>query len=322
VSGTTVSDTFHIGTLSTQLLFGLATNVSSEFDAYPMDGILGLGRGADAPGGWNPRYLMDALAARNIITSRLYGVHLSRAKDGTANGELNLGAPNKDRYTGDLNWLDTVPNDRGFWEIGIADAGADGASSGLKGRSGIVDTGTSYILMPQADAVAMHKLVPGSSQSGETFRVPCDTKKEMQITFGKTMYNISTADWVGGTLAAGGCQSNIIGRQTFGETQWLLGDVFLKNVYTAFDFDKGKVGLGVESGSGSGSGETKTSTMGSGTMTSSAPSSGASTATPTTMAEASPKAQSAQQAGAAGRAGASALGSAVAAALGLLAVLA
>jgi hypothetical protein len=287
-----------------------------------MDGILGLGRGAAVSGTIETPSLIEALASANIVSSKLYGVHLSRARDGTNDGELNVGAPNKDRYTGDLNWQDTVPNDRGFWEINIADAGADGTSSGLRGRTGIVDTGTSYILMPQADAIAMHNLIPGFTQSGETFSVPCNTKRALQITFGKTTYNISTADWVGGTLAAGGCQSNIIGRQTFGETQWLLGDVFLKNVYTVFDFEEGKVGFGAKSESGSGSGETKTSTTGSGTMTSFAPSSGASTATPTTMAEGAPNAQSAHEAGAAGQAGTSAPRLAVAAGLGLLAVLA
>jgi hypothetical protein len=313
-----------------------------------MDGILGLGRGDSVDGTIEAASILEVLSSAKLISAKLYGIHLSRASDGTNDGELNLGEPNKERYTGDLNWLDTVTNDRGFWEIGIADAGIVGTSSNLKGRTGIIDTGTSFILMPQSDAVALHNLIKGSSQSGETFTVPCDTKTDLQFTFGSTAYNISSADWVGGTLSAGGCQSNIIGRQTFGETQWLLGDVFLKNVYTVFDFDDGRVGFGVKSFAEEGEEEPKTSTTGSATKTSSSgefsptvpllsstrmesnslltagPSSTtspSSSSTPTSLSGASPVAQN-EQAGGASRAWTSALLVTFSGALGLFAALA
>lgn len=109
-----------------------------------------------------------------------------------------------------------------------------------------MDTGTSFILIPEPDALAIHSKVEGFEQDGETFFVPCDTKAVVQFTFNNRIYNISTADWVGdkdddSTL----CRSNIVGRKTFGDAQWLVGDVFLKNVYSVFDFEKSRVGLGV-----------------------------------------------------------------------------
>ena len=206
-----------------------------------MDGILGIGRGDDVSGA---AQLMDVLKSDNLIDSKQYGIHLSRAKDGLNDGELNLGAPNKARFAGDLNWLDCIPNDTGFWEIPVADATVNGKSVGLAGKTGIMDTGTSYVLMPPADALAIHSLIPGYAQSGETFSVPCDTRAPLAFVFGKTAYNISTADWLGGRLESGLCRSNVVGRQTFNESQWLIGDVFLKNVYGVFDFDGSRVGLG------------------------------------------------------------------------------
>ncbi|KAH7389703.1 rhizopuspepsin-1 precursor [Phaeosphaeria sp. MPI-PUGE-AT-0046c] len=241
VSGTLASDTFHIGPLSPSLTFGLATTVSAEFSSYPMDGILGIGRGPGSP------ILLDTLAASKLISSKQYGIHLSRATDGTADGELNIGQLNKERFSGDINYIKAVDTSTGFWEIPIDNAGVDGKSLGLTSRTAVIDTGTSFILTPPLDAQALHANIPGHKQDGETFSVPCDTRAVMQFTFNKQVYNISTADWRGGKLDSGLCRSNIVGRQTFGDKQWLVGDVFLKNVYTVLDADQGRVGFGVKS---------------------------------------------------------------------------
>ncbi|KAF2740649.1 acid protease [Polyplosphaeria fusca] len=246
VSGTLGSDTLHISSLSVALTFGLGTNVSSEFASYPMDGIMGVGRGDNDPNSIESPSIMDALSTSSTLKAKMFCIHLSRTADGFNDGEINFGDVNKERYDGDLNYIKIADNDRGFWEIGIEDAGVDGTKIGFTGRSAILDSGTSFILMPNDDAVAVHKLIPGFSQSGETFTVPCSTTKPVQIIFNGQTYNVSTADYVGGDLGNGDCKSNIIGRQTFDEKQWLVGDVFLKNVYTVFDFDNSQVGFGVK----------------------------------------------------------------------------
>jgi hypothetical protein len=208
-----------------------------------MDGILGIGRGAGTEG----IAIMDVLSSDNLIGAKLYGIHLSRNTDGLLDGELDLGEVNTERFSGEMNYMDCVPNDTGFWEIPLEDAGiASQETVGLTGRTAIMDTGTSYILMPEDDALALHKGVEGYKQDGETFFVPCDTKDVLQFHFNTKAYNISTTDWVGGKVDSGLCRSNVVGRQTFSETQWLVGDVFLKNVYSVFDFDKSRVGLGVK----------------------------------------------------------------------------
>ena len=228
-----------------------------------MDGILGLGRGKSASQLGAPQ-LMEGLATGGLIDEKVYGVYLSRAADGHNDGEINFGGVNKELVEGDMNWVPSVDNDNGFWEVEVRDAGVDDTMVGFTSKSAIIDTGTSYMFLPAPDALALHKLVKGYSQEGETFTVPCDTKVELKIQFGATSYGISTKDWVGGTTK-GGCRSNIFGRKTFGEDQWLLGDVFLKNVYAGFDLDGGKVGFGKRKssssveGSSTRGGETKTS---------------------------------------------------------------
>lgn len=282
VSGNLATDTLHIGSLSASLTFGLATNVSDEFKSYPMDGILGIGRGDVVKGA---AQVMDVLKADNLIGAKQYGIHLSRSKDGLQDGELNLGEPNTARYDGDLNWLDCIPNQTGFWEVNVADATVDGKKVGLKGKKGIIDTGTSYILMPPADALALHSLIPGFVQSGETFSVPCDTRVPLEFVFGNTAYAISTPDWLGGRLESGLCRSNIVGRQTFNDSQWLIGDVFLKNVYAVFDFDGSRVGLGLP-----GTGDEQQGSSGSSSSSTSSSSSPSSPSSPTSTAAMQPAA--------------------------------
>jgi hypothetical protein len=259
-----------------------------------MDGILGIGRGDTGTDAVDAPQVMDALSSSHLIGSKLYGIHLSRVSDGLNDGELNLGEVNKDRFSGDLNWLDCVPNDTGFWEILLSDASVNGKTLGLRGKQGIMDTGTSYILMPPADALAIHSQMTGFVKNGETFSVPCDTKVPLQFIFGDVGYNISTSDWLGGKLDSGLCRSNIVGRQTFNESQWLIGDVFLKNVYSVFDFDKSRVGLGTPptGEQSSSSGSTSSGSTSSATSTALVSPSGSTGAMQTAAVEGSPDASS------------------------------
>ncbi|KAF2845767.1 acid protease [Plenodomus tracheiphilus IPT5] len=265
VSGLLASDTLHIGPLSPTVTFGLATTVSQEFRSYPMDGILGIGRGTSSSSS-----LIDALSSSNMLDSKLYGIHLSRNTNTNANnfadGELNLGATNPSRFTGSINYIPTTPSTQdSFWEIPLDTASWDNTPIPLpnpqKQRTAILDTGTSYILIPPSDAQALHTSIPHattrSSPNGEIFYVPCDTNATLSFTFNNIAYNISTVDWRGGKVESedGLCRSNIVGRAAFGEARWLVGDVFLKNVYSVFDFGEGgRVGFGVLRAEGEGEG--------------------------------------------------------------------
>lgn len=249
VKGVQGTDTVKLGAMSASLTFGLAQSVSDEFLSYPMDGILGLGRPdtltSDATGVKAPS-LLDALVSQKVISSKLFGLALWRSADGGNNdGEINFGSPDSSRYDGDLNYIAAVKSANGFWEIPIADAGADGKKVGITGRTAIIDSGTSFILMPQDDAAKLHKAIPNTSQNAESFIVPCDSTSKMQFVFGTITYDISPKDYIGKPSGTG-CASNIIGRQVFGSKQWLVGDVFMKNVYTVFDYDQQRVGFGVK----------------------------------------------------------------------------
>jgi hypothetical protein len=214
-----------------------------------MDGILGIGRGTTTTTGINSPSLLSILSSASLIQSQIYGIHIPRSSTNLLDGELTIGTLNPSRFTGAINYMPCLANPAGFWEIPLTDATVDGKNLAFTAKSAIIDTGTSYMLIPPLDAAAIHALIPGSTQHGETFYVPCDTIATISLVFNNTKYQISTMDWRGGKVQDQGglCRSNIVGRQTFGEGQWLVGDVFLKGVYTVFDAGEegGRVGFGV-----------------------------------------------------------------------------
>jgi len=237
VQGIVASDTVAFANYSLDMGFGLASAASDDFNNYPMDGILGLGR-PDSNALGTPT-IMGVLDTQAAMKENIIGIHLQRNADGTKDGQITFGGVDTSKFNGKLGYTSTV--DASSWEIAVDDAGVNGTPCNLTGKSAIIDTGTSYILMPQSDADTLHALIPGSSSNGENYLVPCSSTANVHFTFSGTAYSVSPKDYVG--KASGNlCNSNIIGHQAFGPNQWILGDVFLKNVYAVFDFDKNRIG--------------------------------------------------------------------------------
>lgn len=232
------TDTLSVAGLSVQLVFGLVTKASSFFNSYPFDGILGLGRSGTA--GWSLPSFMDMVAADNLLPANIVGFCLSRQANNPKDGEVNFGIVDKTKFDGSITYTGTVSN---TWTIPLDDAYVNGQAAGLTGKSATIDTGTSYILIPPADAQSLSALIPGSAPSGsEKYIIPCNSTATLQFSFSGVKYKISPLDYVG-PKTSGGCFSTIVGRQTGGANEWLVGDVFLKNVYTVFDFDNAQIGF-------------------------------------------------------------------------------
>ena len=260
VSGFVASDSVAFANYSVELGFGIATTASADFNSYPMDGILGLGRASSDILG-TPT-LMEVLDKKNELASNVIGIHLQRSSDGAKDGQITFGAVDTTKFKGDISYTKALANN-GNWEIPVGDSSVNGISTNLVAKTAIIDTGTSYVLMPPTDAQALHALIPGSVASGEYYNIPCTATADVQFTFSGVAYSVAPKDYVGkptGNL----CTSNIIGHQAFGPNEWILGDVFLKNVYSVFDYDKERIGFGtmngvaVSSSSAAGASSTKT----------------------------------------------------------------
>ncbi|KAI0163039.1 aspartic peptidase domain-containing protein [Pestalotiopsis sp. NC0098] len=251
VSGHYVDDTMKVAGLSIQYEFGLANVTSSQFSSFPFEGILGLARNT---GNFN-----DALKKAKVVDANIFAVSLSRASDGTNDGEISFGAVDTGKYTGDITY--TTTTDDVSWSIIMDDVTIDGNSAGVKGKTAYIDTGTTYAFAPPDDVEAIYKLIPDSkSTDGVTYTFPCDSTAELALTFSGTSFAVSAKDFIGASGSDNQCTGNLFGMEVV-EGAWLLGGMFLKNVYSVFDIDGKRVGFASKSaGSGTTTASASTST--------------------------------------------------------------
>ncbi|KAK0706794.1 aspartic peptidase domain-containing protein [Lasiosphaeria miniovina] len=238
VKGSLGHDSISVAGLTVDMAFGVANETSDDFTHFPFDGILGLSMSTGASDNF-----MQVLEDKKLLDSHMFSVSLSRNSDGPNTGEVSFGAIDKAKYTGDITYTSTSTNAKGDWAIPLDDIEYDGKSigDGIKGRLAYIDTGTSFVFGPPADVAALHKLIPGaSSDDGVNYKVPCDTNLSIPVTFSGVTYGISSKDWI--SSSGGACTSNIYGHEVVRNT-WLLGDVFLKNVFAVFDADQSRIGF-------------------------------------------------------------------------------
>jgi hypothetical protein len=241
VKGSWIQDDVTFADMAVSFSFGVADEVSDHFSNFPMDGILGLAQNA----GLAPPTFLATLVSNKVLQSNIFAVNLHRSSDGTNDGEITFGSVDQSKFVGDITYTPIV-KPGGSWIIKSEDAGVGGKKAGLVGKDVVIDTGTSYVFLPPADAKLFYATMEGAFEdaAGGSYSVPCDTTQTAQFTFGGVTYEVSPKDWIGGSTGKGSyCTSNIYSRDATGMNMWLMGDTFLKNVYSVFDVDQNRIGM-------------------------------------------------------------------------------
>ncbi|KAG6855807.1 hypothetical protein H0H87_010725 [Tephrocybe sp. NHM501043] len=248
VSGNLVTDVISFAGLKLpKHAFGVAYNESAEFtpNYIPFDGLLGLAKKLISRQG--VPNLLNALVSAKKVAKPIASYHIPRLADGASNnsGELTLGGLNPARY--DPKTLVSVPNISpfGFWQARIQSIGAGPTLQKIpslaNNRSAIFDTGTTMIIAPKPDVDALHKAIAGAEYSEDLgyWTVPCVVKKNakpvLALTIGGREFKVDARDLpfmpVNEDEPNGKCMSGISEGLIDGMDVWLIGDVFLKNVY-------------------------------------------------------------------------------------------
>jgi len=228
--------------------FGVATQESVDFssDQTPFDGLMGLAQSTLSE--QQTLTPVESLAKAGSISAAITSFKISRLADQKNDGEVTFGGLDTTKF--DQNTLVTFDNvnQQGFWE-GAMTPTVNGQSVGLdQGRTAILDTGTTLIVAPPDDATAVHQAIQGSQPDGQGgFTVPCTMTESVALTFNNQSFAIDPRDVaflpVDPNNPTGDCVSGISSGQIGGATEWLVGDVFLKNAYFSTDVDKNAISL-------------------------------------------------------------------------------
>ncbi|KAI0261484.1 aspartic peptidase A1 [Gloeopeniophorella convolvens] len=229
-------------------VFGVATEESLDFssDQTTFDGLMGLAQSLLSQ--QQTPTPVEALASAGLIKEAITSYKISRLADEKNDGEVTFGGLDTSKF--DQTTLATLPNvnTQGFWEGALDDVSVNGQDLGLQGRTAILDTGTTLMIAPPADAAAIHQQIPGSQSDGQGgFTVPCTNNATVTLTFGGQNFDIDPRDIAFSPIdpndPTGDCASGISSGEQNGANEWLVGDVFLKNAYFSTDVGRNTIQL-------------------------------------------------------------------------------
>ncbi|RSH92580.1 hypothetical protein EHS25_008025 [Saitozyma podzolica] len=277
VAGTLCSDTVSIaGMTLDNHAFGVTTQESTQFSAStaPFDGLMGLSFSSLSQQGVSTP--IESLASGGQVQQAIMGFALGRVADGENNGEIVFGSADTSKFDASTTQTLDVSSTNGFWQVPLSAITVNNADTST-GRQAILDTGTSLIVAPIADADAFHAQIQGAQSAGSgMYTIPCTTTATVTMTFGNAAFQIDPRDLLFEPTSndlTGDCISAVSAGTVTDDQTWLLGDTFLKNVYFSTNVGASTVSLSARtditgvstsgsSGSSSSTSNTTTATTG------------------------------------------------------------
>lgn len=244
VKGVQYTDAVTIaGLTATNQTLGAANIYSDGFNStnFPPDGLMGMAFQSISV--YNSPPFFQTLVSSNVAAQPVFAFKLA------GNGsELFLGGTNSAMYTGDFTYVPVT--EQGYWQVNM-DGVSVGGNQAVSTTSSIIDTGTTLIVGDKNGVAAIYNAIPGAKDASSTvgdgfWTVPCSAfdSANVSLTFGGTSFPLSTPTWNLGTVSDGStdCIGGIVAGDVDG-SGWIIGDVFLQNVYTAFDLGNTRVGF-------------------------------------------------------------------------------
>ena len=261
VKGTLATDAISLADFNiSSVSFGQASHLAKNTIRPPASGIMGMGFDTLSTTGTMPFW--QILTERHMLHDYLFSFQLTTnfgsvksANEINAGGVFTLGVLDSQQYSGDLTWVPLAqgygPNGLGYWAVDIDQMMVNGQQISM-GNMGVaaIDTGTTLIGGPQRLVEQIHSIIPGARplpQSSQYYTFPCKQTFEVEFVFGGRSFKLSNDDLNLGPASTFGssCVSAIFVSPTNSARMpaWIVGDSFLKTVFTAFGSSPPSVGF-------------------------------------------------------------------------------
>lgn len=271
MAGFTSIDTLVVGGLSLpNVTFAEATSEPGvSFAITKFDGILGLGFGAIAIDGTPP--IFEQLYKAGQLAEPLFAFYLSRQADtslmpapgGTPQhdgqgGVLMLGGVDNRCYTGALTY---VPVTRAaYWQFALEEIRLGGHKI-VAGTAAIADTGTSLLVGPKhvvaqiVRSLGLEEPEPeegslDAESGGGQITIPCDVVSRLptlSFVIAGRDFELTGSQYVleFSLFGKSQCALGIMGMDVPPPAGplWILGDIFLSQYFTVFDFGQSRLGF-------------------------------------------------------------------------------
>jgi len=224
--------------------FGQATSEPGiAFIAAQFDGILGMGFESISMDGVTPVWYN--MMKQNLVPKAEFAFWLSKASSTNNGGELSLGGPDSKHYRGSFSYV-PVSSDT-YWEFELENLTLSGKSYFKKIRA-IADTGTSLIAGPSSVMNALNTALGAIVIPilNEAIFPDCSTISSLpnvQIALNGNVFVLTPQQYV--LNISGDCLSGFLGIDIpppYGPLV-ILGDVFIRQYYTLFDFSGNRLGF-------------------------------------------------------------------------------
>ncbi|KXN90874.1 Cathepsin D [Leucoagaricus sp. SymC.cos] len=293
VAGTIGRETVSMGGFTVQnQVFLQVDQVTDNLVDETLSGIMGLAfdtiASTQATPFWQALSDGSQLQAKEMSfwLNRLRGV--ASASGAEFGGVFTLGGTNSSLFSGDIDFVNMPGTQRTFWLLSLTSVNVQGKSASIStGSSSLsaIDTGTTLIGGPTADVSNIWSAVDGAQEIGQQmpgfWAFPCNTDVKISMAFGGKSWPIDPQDMnLGpvdrqGRFCLGGIFDLSLGSNIEsgpGNPAWVVGDVFLKNVYSVFRADPPSVGFAQLSEAAGGSGTAPPSSATVSALTTSLPS--------------------------------------------------
>ncbi|KAG8907667.1 hypothetical protein FRB99_002745 [Tulasnella sp. 403] len=239
----------------TSQVLGVVNAVTANLLQSPVSGLMGLAFSTLSTSRSMPFW--ETLASTNAWDQPLMAFHLTRFKgvNGAskleAGGSFDMGFTNTSLYTGNISYVDIPDGAESFWLIPLTQITVQNQPLTVSGTVlAAIDTGTTLVGGPSDAISAIFAQIPGAQPAGPDYQgywaYPCTTQVQVSLTFGSgPAWSINPSDFTLARIGGGFCVGAFFELNLSGSNSptWIIGDTFLKNVYSVFRYNPPAVGF-------------------------------------------------------------------------------